>query len=331
MLSEAAKTLEHASAEVNAAAEATAVSDQLSNENQAIDVARVAQQAAIAAPDDAEAKMKAAAALKAATDQICEDLQNVHHVFVFNPGEHDKLLNVVFDPNTAMQVQGSFTGNPAWIPAIPGIPLECNEQEKFIVQWDVSLTSSSGVVFCLGVIGDMDKKWYFTNTKSMNDLRVVQTFDNFFNSGDVVRVSLERVRQTNQCTLTATNLTMNEMHTLEFVCPDLLCPVVCISDPSQIYRMQSVAQTTEEDEWDIAIKQFPATSIKQPELTWKNLRWWTSLFTGGGKSKMTRKKKNGNANSTRRKFKHANMKTNRMRKKLHTHKKIRMTLKNKNK
>jgi hypothetical protein len=100
--------------------------------------------------------------------------------------------------------------------------------------------------------------------------------------------------------------------------------------------------TTEEDEWEKTSKNFQVPrSIKQPELTWKNLGWWTSslsslssLFTGGGKSKMTRKRqlrlKKG-CNTTYHKFKRANMKTTRMRKKFHAHKKIRMTLKNKNK
>ena len=334
----------------------------------------VAQQAAVATPGDAEAKMKAAATLKAATDQICKDLQTMNHVFMFNPSKHDQAQNVEFDVNDPTQVQGSFRvqlSNPAWIRAIPGIPLECNEQENFMVQWDVSLTGNG---FGLGVISNIDKKWYFTNTESYNDRRVSESFVNFFNSGDVVRVSLER--QKNQCTLTATNLTMNKRdpntafkHMLEFTCPDLLCPVVCISNASQIYKMQSVAQTTllqsdlltpslgasaattsdlltpslgasaatneEDDEWEKTSKNFQVPrSIKQPELTWRNLGWWTSLFAGGGKSKMTRKRqlrlKKG-CNTTYRKFKRANMKTTRMRKKFHAHKKIRMTLKNKNK
>ena len=345
----------NAAAEVNAAAEASAVSNQLSHETQAIAAARVAQQAAIADSNDAEAKMKAAAALKVATDQICKDLQNMNHVFMFNPSEHDQRQNVVFNVNDPTQVQGSIRvnpENPAWIRAIPGIPLECNEQEKFMVQWDVSLPASSDFEFCMGVISDMDKKWYFTNTKSYNDRLVSELFVNFFNSGDVVRVSLERVRQTNQCTLTATNLTMNKRdpntafkHMLEFTCPDLLCPVVCISNASQIYKMQSVATTeanSDYDTWRKDTSQYPTPVLVLPDLTWTDLNWWSQTLkkiknkiTGsGGKSKMTRKRqlrlKKG-CNTTYRKFKRANMKTTRMRKKFHAHKKIRMTLKNKNK
>jgi hypothetical protein len=254
---------------------------------------------------------------------------------MFNPSETDKSLNVVFDESTPMHVQGSFRlSSPVWITAIPEIPVDCNNQAKFTVKWDVVLTNDNDVEFCVGVASNTDKKWYFTNTKSMNDRNNAQTFANFFNSGDVVRVILEREPQTYQCTMSATNLTMSKkdptqefMHQLMFTCSDPLFPVVCISSPAQAYTMQSVAQTKENetDEWDTTSKRFKVNPIKPPELTWKDWDWWFTRKNGGGKSKMTRKRlKKKSGNVTRRKFKRANMKTTRMRKRLHAHKKIKM-------
>jgi hypothetical protein len=242
---------------------------------------------------------------------------------------------VVFDASNPMHVQGDYRlppSQPAWVTSIPDIPVECKNAAAFTVQWDVIMTNDPDhdSEFCVGVASNVtDKKWYFTTTKSVNDMKTVQSFGRFFNSGDVVRLTLER--NATKCTLSATNITQSKtgsefMHALMFDCSDALCPIVCISSPSQSYTMQSVAQTEAErewNEWDASQMRIKTKPLSPPQSTWRDWDWWSSLFTRkkGGQSKMTtRKRLNKGCNATRRKIKRTNVKTTRVRKRLRAQK-----------
>ena len=252
------------------------------------------------------------------------------HVFTFAPSLTQKIKLAYDLPDF---VQGKFTINPdddppLWIHATPGIPSECDKKNKFVVQWDIVV--STGVNVCVGVQDANDKRWYFTDAKSGTAELSTDTpsFNNVFKSGDTVRVILERDPQENQCTMHLRNLTEQDRKaataatatqnsediTLNFVCPDPLFPVVCIRDPSQSYAIKSVHATDENDSFTKTTKLFKPMPIKAEQSIWKQS--WDqimSMFKRGGKTRKRRNKR-----GTRRKFKRANMKT---RNRHHTRKK----------